>query len=108
MLAGRFPFTVGRGVVVSGRFSQVGYGVASFISYSDVCVSEYVSDLAYFRGNVCECCQFLVFAAVWYVLFCVLSDVLVYVLLWVGNRFVGRCEGLLTNLFFVVLFYVAG
>ena len=34
----------------------------------------------------------------------VLSDYLVYVLLWVGNCFVGRCEGLLTILFFVVLF----
>ena len=34
------PFTVGRGVVVSGRFRQVGYGVAAFICYSDVCVSE--------------------------------------------------------------------
>jgi len=55
-----------------------------------------VSDLAYLRGNVCECCPFLVFAAVWCVcVFCVLSDVLVYVLLWVGNRSVGRCVGLL-------------
>ena len=45
------------------------------------------------------CCH-----VVWCVLFYVLSDVLVYVLLWVGNRFVGRCEGLLTILFFVVLF----
>jgi len=31
--------------VVSGRFSQVGYGVAAFIRYLDVCVSVYVSDL---------------------------------------------------------------
>jgi len=42
------------------------------------------------------------------VLFYVLSDVLLCVLLWVGNRFVGRCEGLLTILFFVVLFGVVG
>jgi hypothetical protein len=48
------------------------------------------------------------FRVVWRVLFYVLSDVLVYVLLWVGNRFVGRCEGLLTILFFVVLFCVVG
>ena len=36
------PFTVGRGVVVSGQFNQVGYGVAAFICYPDVCISEYV------------------------------------------------------------------
>jgi len=70
------PFAMGRGVVVCGRFNQVGYVVAAFICYPDVCVSEYVSDLAYLRGNVCECCPFLVFAVVWCVLFCVLSDIL--------------------------------
>jgi len=58
------PLTVGQGVVVSGRFNQFGYGVAAFICYPDVCVSEYVSDLAYLRGKVCECCPFLVFAVV--------------------------------------------
>ena len=52
---------MGRGVEVSGWFRQVGYGVAAFIHYLDVCVSEYVSDLSYLRGNVCECCPFLVF-----------------------------------------------
>ena len=36
---------------------------------------------------------------VWCVLFYVQSDVLVYVLLCVGNCFVGRCEGLLNILF---------
>ena len=93
-----FTFTVGRDVVVSGRFNHVGYGVAAFICYSVICASEYVSNLAYLRGKVCECCPFLVFAVVWYgVLFCVLSDVLVYLFLWVGSRFVGRFEGLLTN-----------
>ena len=40
------PFTAGRSVVVSGRFNEVGYGVAAFICYPDVCVYEYVSDLA--------------------------------------------------------------
>jgi len=35
---------VGWGVVVSEWFCQVGYGVAAFIRYLDVCVSEYVSD----------------------------------------------------------------
>jgi len=50
------PFTVGRGVVVSGRFNQFGYGIAAFICYHDVCVSEYVCDLMYLQGNVCECC----------------------------------------------------
>ena len=63
------PFTVGQGVVVSGWFNQVDYGFVAFICYSDVCVSEYVSDLAYLRGNVCECCPFLVFAVVWCDLF---------------------------------------
>jgi len=64
------PFTVGRGVVVSGRFSQIGYGVVAFICYPDVRVSEYVSDLAYLWGNVCECCPFLVFAVVRCGVFC--------------------------------------
>ena len=84
-------FTVGRDVVASARFIQVGYGVAAFICYSDVCVSEYVNNLAYLRGKVCECYPLLCFCCrvVWCVLFCVLSDVLVYVLLWVGTRFVG-------------------
>ena len=59
------PFTVGQGVVVSGRFNWVGYGVVAFICYPDVCVSEYVCDLAYLWGNVCECCPLLVFAVVW-------------------------------------------
>jgi len=57
-------FTVGRGVLVSGRFDQVGYGVAVFICYPDVLASEYVGDLAYLWGNECECCPFLVFAVV--------------------------------------------
>jgi len=56
------PSTVGRGVAVSGRFNQVGYGVAAFICYPYVCFSEYVCDLAYLWGNVCKCCPFLVFA----------------------------------------------
>jgi len=63
-------FTVGRDAVVSGRFNQVGYGVAAFIWYSDVCVSEYISDLAYLREKVCECCPFLVFAVMWCGVFC--------------------------------------
>jgi len=61
------PFTVGRGIV-SGRFNQVGYGVVAFICYPDVCVSEYVCDLAYLWGNLCECCPFLVFGVVCFVL----------------------------------------
>ena len=49
-----FPFIVGRGAVVSGWFNQVGYGAAAFICYPDVCVTEYVCDLAYLWGYVCE------------------------------------------------------
>ena len=64
------PFTVGRGVVVSGRFKQVCYDVVTFICYPDVCVSEYVCDLVYLRGNVCECCPLLVFAVMWCGVFC--------------------------------------
>ena len=64
MSVGIFPIYCGGDVVVSGWFNQVGYGVAVFICYSDVCISEYVSDLAYLRGKVCECCPFLVFAVV--------------------------------------------
>jgi len=64
------PFTVGRGVVVSGRFNQVDYGVAAFICYPHVCVSEYVCNLVYLRGNVRDCCPFLVFAVMWCGVFC--------------------------------------
>ena len=64
------PFIVGRDVVVFGQFNQVGYGVAAFICYSDVCVSEYVSDLAYLLGKVSECCPFLVFSVVWCGAYC--------------------------------------
>jgi len=100
------PFILGWGAVVSGWFNQVGCGAVAFICYPDVCVTEYVGDPACLWGYVCECCPLLVFAVTWcgvvcFVLFYVLSDVLVYVLLWVGNRFVGRCEGLLTILFCV-------
>jgi len=56
--------------------------------------------------NVAHFLFLLSCGVVWYGLFYVLSDVLVYVLLWVGSRFVGRCEGLLPILFFVVLFRV--
>jgi hypothetical protein len=42
-----YPFIVGWGAVVSGWFNQVGYGAAAFMCYPDVCVSEYVCDLAY-------------------------------------------------------------
>ena len=41
-------------------------------------------------------------SVVWVVLFCVLFGVLVYVLLWVGNRSVGRYLGLLPILFFLL------
>jgi len=41
------PFTVGWFVLVFGWFNQFGYGVAAFIYYPDICVSEYVSNLAY-------------------------------------------------------------
>jgi len=59
------PFIMGQGEVVSGWFNQVDYGVAAFICSPDVCVSEYVCNLAYLWGYVCECCPFLVFAVVW-------------------------------------------
>jgi hypothetical protein len=68
---------VGRGAVVSGCFNQVGYGVVAFICYSDVCVPEYICDLAYLWGYVCECCPLLVFAVtscgVFYFMFCLMS-----------------------------------
>ena len=64
------PFVVGRGAVVSGWFNQVGYGAAAFKCYPDVCVTEYVCDLAYLWGYVCECCQLLFFAVVWCGVFC--------------------------------------
>ena len=76
------------------------------ICYPDVCVPEFVSDLVYLWGYACECCPLLVFAVTWCGVFFFMFYfiVLVYVLLWVGNCSVERCEGLLTILFFVVLF----
>jgi len=47
--------------VVSGWFYPVSYGVAAFIYYPYVCVSEQVRDLAYLWGNVCESRPFLFF-----------------------------------------------
>jgi hypothetical protein len=56
--------------MVSGRFNPVCYGVAAFICYSDVCVTEYISDLAYLWGYVRVCCPFLVFSVTWCGVFC--------------------------------------
>ena len=56
--------------MVSGQFNQVGYGVAAFICYPDICASEYVCGLAYLQGNVCECCPLPVFVVVWCGAFC--------------------------------------
>jgi hypothetical protein len=36
-------------------FDQVGYGISASECYLNVCVSEYVCDLAYLWGNVGEC-----------------------------------------------------
>ena len=55
------PFIVERGVVVCRRFDPVGHGISSFECYLDICVSEYVCDLAYLWGNVGECYPSLVF-----------------------------------------------
>ena len=53
---------MGRNVLVLGRFYTVGYGVSASEYYPNVCVvSEYVCDLAYLWGNMCECCLSLVF-----------------------------------------------
>jgi len=79
--------------VVSGWFYPVSYGVAAFICYPYVFVSEQVHDLAYLWGNVCESRPFLVFSVLWRNVFYVLSDALVCVSLGVGSRFVGRNEG---------------
>ena len=51
--------------VVSGWFYPVGYGVAAFICYPYVRVSEQVRDLAYLWGNVCVSRPFLVFSVLW-------------------------------------------
>ena len=50
------PFIMGRNVVVLGGSDDFGYGISASESYPDVYVFEYVSDLAYLWGNVCECC----------------------------------------------------
>ena len=48
------PFFVGRNVVVFWRFDPLGYGISASECYLNVCVSEYVCDLAYLWGNVGE------------------------------------------------------
>ena len=66
MSVGRFSIDCGVGWgVVSGWFYPVSYGVAAFICYPYVCVSEQVRDLAYLWGNVCESRPFLVFSVLW-------------------------------------------
>jgi len=47
--------------VFSGWFYPVSYGVAAFICYLYVCVSEQVRDLAYLWENVCVGRTFLFF-----------------------------------------------
>ena len=49
-----FPFTVGRGVVVSGRFNQVGYVVVAFICYPDVCGCSSESELEPVCVSLCR------------------------------------------------------
>jgi len=51
--------------VVSRWFYLVSYGVAAFLCYPYVCVSEQVRDLAYLWGNVCENHPFLLFSVWW-------------------------------------------
>ena len=48
------PFIMGRNVVVLGGSDDFGYGISASESYPNVCVFEYVCDLAYLWGNVCE------------------------------------------------------
>ena len=48
--------------MVLGRSDDFGYGISASESYyPNICVFEYVCDLAYLWGNVCECCPSLVF-----------------------------------------------
>ena len=47
--------------VVSGWFYPVSYGVAAFMCYPYICVSEQVRDLVYLWGNVCEGAHFMFF-----------------------------------------------
>ena len=63
------PFIVGW-CVVSGWIYPVSYGVAAFICYPYVYVSEQVRDLVYLWGNVCESHPFLVFSVLWWNVFC--------------------------------------
>ena len=47
--------------MVLGRSDDSGYGISASENYQNVCVSEYVCDVVYLWGNVCECCPSLVF-----------------------------------------------
>jgi len=67
--------------MVLGRFDKLGYGISASECYPNVCVSEYVCNLAYLWGNVAHFLFLfmLVCSVVRFVLF--LSGVLVFVLL---------------------------
>ena len=84
-----------------GRSDDFGYGVSPSENYPNVCVFEYVCELAYLWGNVRECCHLLFcscLCVLWCVLSYVLSGVVVFALLLVGNRYAGLCAELLTIL----------
>ena len=94
---------MGRNVVVLGGFVHFSYGVTTSEGYPDICIPEYVCDFAYLWGNVCECCPSFVLVRVrvcYGALFpYALSGVEAFVLLPVGNHYVGLCVELLSILF---------
>ena len=38
-----------------GASDDFGYGIAASENYPNICVFEYIFELAYLWGNVCEC-----------------------------------------------------
>ena len=60
--------------MVIGGSDDFGYINSASENYPNVCVFEYVCDLAYLWANVCECCPSLVFvrACVYCGVFCLM------------------------------------
>ena len=61
ILADKFPIYCGVKCRAPWGSDDFGYGISASESSPNVCVFEYVWDLAYLWGNVCECCPSLVF-----------------------------------------------
>ena len=60
ILADKFPIYCGRNIVALRGSDDFGYGNSASESSPNICVFEYVWNVAYLWGNVCENCPSLV------------------------------------------------